>query len=269
MTDYRAKNNELIRRIHDGDEAARSELIEVNKGLIYRYIRKLMLSDVTLRNSPTVDWDDLFQAGAIGLLHAAELFDFSRNVAFSTYASLWIKQAVDREAISNGRSIRVPNYVNDARKQISVAMRDFRGKPTDDEIAAATGLTKSKVEATRMAPYVHSIHEKLKADTETERGDLIPSKELPSTEELAVAELEAQELREALDEALDSLTALEQTVVRNLYGIGRTQRGVKTTAQRLKRSHHTVNRLLASAEKKLAEHPRLRAAVLNDDKEQT
>jgi len=102
--DYNTRNTELLKAYRDGDKGALEQLILDNKKLIYKIAHRFSCSG-------KYDVDDLFQEGCIGLLRAIEKYDFSYDVAFSTYATKIIKMAIIRSIHKTGRSIRIPEYM--------------------------------------------------------------------------------------------------------------------------------------------------------------
>jgi RNA polymerase primary sigma factor len=133
---------ELSRRIMEGDEAARQRLIESNLRLVVKIAKAYMSNDVSLL--------DLIQEGNLGLIHAAQKYDFKKQVRFSTYASWWIKQAITRSLANKRRTIRLPHRKEDALKKIQKAYNTlsqlYMRRPSTDEIAAEVGLPQEEVE---------------------------------------------------------------------------------------------------------------------------
>ncbi|MBN2874453.1 MAG: RNA polymerase sigma factor RpoD/SigA [Spirochaetales bacterium] len=132
---------ELSMRIQAGDEEARSRLIEANLRLVIKIARAFANFDVPLI--------DLIQEGNMGLIKAAERFDYRRNVRFSTYASWWIKQAVTRSLVNSRRAIRLPHRKEELIKRIhktyGFLSQSLAREPTSSEIAAELGITEHVV----------------------------------------------------------------------------------------------------------------------------
>jgi RNA polymerase primary sigma factor len=133
---------ELSRRIMQGDEGARQRLIESNLRLVVKIAKAYMSNDVSLL--------DLIQEGNLGLIHAAQKYDFKKQVRFSTYASWWIKQAISRFLANKRRTIRLPHRKEEALKKIQKAYNTlsqlYMRRPSTDEIAAEVGLAQEEVE---------------------------------------------------------------------------------------------------------------------------
>jgi RNA polymerase primary sigma factor len=133
---------ELSKRIQKGDKAAGKQLVEANLRLVIKIARAYLVSDVSLM--------DLIQEGNIGLLRAAEKYDYEKNVRFSTYAAWWIRQSITRFLSNNRRTIRLPHHKEVALMKIRDAYQTLNQtlgrQPATSEIAAYTGMTVENVE---------------------------------------------------------------------------------------------------------------------------
>ncbi|MDR5694586.1 MAG: sigma-70 family RNA polymerase sigma factor [Armatimonadota bacterium] len=137
----------LAQRVEMGDLEAKKRMIEANLRLVVsiakRYIRK------------GLDFGDLIQDGTLGLIHAVEKFDWRRGAKFSTYATWWIRQAVARAVIDQGRTIRLPMYTTDIVRRIHRLSNQLSQKlgrePSLEEISEASGLPPKLVESLRVA----------------------------------------------------------------------------------------------------------------------
>jgi RNA polymerase primary sigma factor len=130
------EERDLSMRIQSGEEAARSRLIEANLRLVIKIARAFANFDVPLI--------DLIQEGNMGLIKAAERFDYRRNVRFSTYASWWIKQSVTRSLVNSRRAIRLPHRKEELIKRIhktyGYLSQSLSREPTRSEIARELGI---------------------------------------------------------------------------------------------------------------------------------
>jgi len=135
------EEQDLSKRIQSGEEAARTRLIEANLRLVIKIARAFANFDVPLI--------DLIQEGNMGLIKAAERFDYRRNVRFSTYASWWIKQAVTRSLVNSRRSIRLPHRKEELIKRIhktyGYLSQTLSREPTRGEIALELGIAEHQV----------------------------------------------------------------------------------------------------------------------------
>jgi len=133
---------ELSRRIMRGDELARQKLIESNLRLVVKIAKAFVSSDVPLL--------DLIQEGNLGLIRAAQKYDYRKNVRFSTYANWWIKQAITRSLANKRRAIRLPHRKEEALKKIqktyNTLSQTLMRRPSSQEIAAEVSLPVSEVE---------------------------------------------------------------------------------------------------------------------------
>ncbi|OHD26056.1 MAG: RNA polymerase subunit sigma-70 [Spirochaetes bacterium GWB1_59_5] len=130
------EERDLSMRIQAGEEAARSRLIEANLRLVIKIARAFANFDVPLI--------DLIQEGNMGLIKAAERYDYRRNVRFSTYASWWIKQAVTRSLVNSRRAIRLPHRKEELIKRIhktyGYLSQSLSREPNRSEIAKELGI---------------------------------------------------------------------------------------------------------------------------------
>ena len=135
-----AEERELARRKDEGDEEARRRLVESNLRLVMSITRNYTRADVPLL--------DLIQEGNLGLMRAVEKFDWTKGFKLSTYATWWIRQAVQRALAEQSRTIRLPVHIADQVRRVQRARRalgqQLSRDPTFDEIAAETDLTPSR-----------------------------------------------------------------------------------------------------------------------------
>jgi RNA polymerase primary sigma factor len=196
---------------------------------------------------------DLIQEGILGLIRAAEKFDWRRDLKFSTYATWWIRQAIERGIANKARTIRMPVHVIQRERKIFRAERELAMRlgrqPSPEEIALEARLPLHQVEEVNAAARaVASLDRPIGSDQETPLGDLFESDQ-PPTEELVDVSLR----REALHQAVAELPEREREVVKLRYGIqGDDPNTIDEVVRRLGISRERVRKIEADALARLA-----------------
>ncbi len=203
---------ELARRIEQGDLEAKEKMITHNLRLVLSIAKRYQgASDMTLL--------DLVQEGTLGLIRATEKFDWRRGFKFSTYATLWVRQAIQRGLADKARVIRLPVAVEQQERKVAAAHRRLAGalgrEPTPEEIADATGLEPAQVVELANAPrVVTSLDRSIGDEDETTLGALIPSDAADIGEEVFIS-LERVEVRRAVA----TMSEPARSIIRMRYGL--------------------------------------------------
>src|SRR5579872_6346065 len=206
-----AEEIELAKRIERGDLAAKERMINSNLRLVVSQARRYQGHGLPM--------EDLVQEGTLGLIRAVEKFDWRRGFKFSTYGTLWIRQAIQRGLQNHGRTIRVPVHVSQRQVKVRKIEAELNTKlgrePTDEEIAAVAGLELDEVmELRELSRAMTSLDQPVSEDGETALGDLLASDRPEPMEE--VADLERDQ---RVNEAVERLPAAEASVIRLRFGL--------------------------------------------------
>ena len=243
---------ELAQRIERGDLKAKERLINSNLRLVVSNARRYMRQDLNLL--------DLIQEGILGLIRATEKFDYRKGFKFSTYATFWIRQAIQRALENKERTIRVPNQVAQRERKVMRTERELATKlgrdPTVEEIAAEAELDPAQVEEVRdLNRVVTSLDRPVGSEEDTALGDLIPEERRGPADEVHLS-LRDQTLRAAIED----LPEEERKVIQLRYGInGDEPTPIREASRRLEMKQNEVRELERRALERLAQQREIEA----------
>ena len=201
-----------LREIENGLKTVRNRLVRANLRLVISIAKKHLNRGLSFL--------DLIQEGNMGLMKAAEKYDYQKGFKFSTYASWWIRQSITRAIADCGRTIRIPVHILETKNKISKAtvalVQELGKKPEVEEISLKVGLPLEKVrKIMKISGEAVSIETPI-GDDESKLGDFIadPKASSPYTE------LVDTSLKEEIDNVLSTLTPREEKIIRMRLGIG-------------------------------------------------
>jgi RNA polymerase primary sigma factor len=237
----------LAQRIERGDQAAKERMINSNLRLVVSLARRYAPAN------PELTLLDLIQEGMFGLIRAVEKFDWRRGHRFSTYATWWIRQAIERGIAGKARHVRLPVNVIQRHRRIARVAEELSlrldREPTESELAEAADVRIAQVQEARAAARtIASLDRPVAEDGDRTLGDLLPS-EAAEPDELVDRKLR----RAAVRRAIRALPERDRAVVRLRYGIGGfTPRSLKEIGGLLGLTPERVRQIEAAALDRLA-----------------
>ena len=245
---------ELAKRVTAGDEEAKKQMVAANLRLVLHWARRYQ--------DRGVEMIDLVQEGTFGLLRAVEKFDWERGFKFSTYATWWIRQALQRAVQQHGRTIRIPLEVGEQLQRLEATSAEltslFARKPTDEELTEATGMSKAERDNLRgLAGVTASLDQPASSDSATTLGDLVA----PSQHDW-VGDIEQSMVDQQLLDALDQLTDIQRDVLSYRFGLnGSSPLSLQATAnvmdigvRRVRRAEEEAMAILRKDQTVIAAH---------------
>jgi RNA polymerase primary sigma factor len=242
-----AEEIDLSKRAKAGDKGARQRLIEKNLRLVVSVAKKY--------RGMGLPFEDLIQEGNVGLMKAVEKFDPDRGWRFSTYATWWVRQAVQRAVADKGRTIRVPVHMGDKIRKMARAYNDLSAErerePTDEEVAERLEWTAEQVRDVKGAmPDATSFNQPVGSDSNaTEIGELIEDERASEVADTVIGEMEM----DWLADAVEKLPERHRYVLIKRYGLGDEETAtLAQLSEKLGISRERVRQVQREAERMLA-----------------
>jgi RNA polymerase primary sigma factor len=248
------EEKDLAKRAKAGDKKAKEKLVRANLRLVISIAKKYV------GKTPHLSFLDLIQEGNMGLMRAVEKFDWRRGFKFSTYATWWIRQAINRAISDHARTVRIPVHIVELLGKYSKVkkrlLQDLGREPLPEEIASEMGIEVKKVhQLEKFEERIISLDAPVGEDEESSLEEFVPSEKVP----LPTEEAEKKFLKEHLKEILNELNEREREILKMRYGL---EDGIPHTLEEVgktfKITRERIRQIEIKAIEKLRQSPKIK-----------
>jgi RNA polymerase primary sigma factor len=246
------QEKQLAQRIERGDNRALDELVNANLRLVVSIAKRYQGGELTL--------GDLIQEGTIGLIQAGKKFDWKKGFKFSTYATFWIRQSIQRAVANKALSIRVPIHIGQRERKVARSKNQFSNlngrDPTMEELTAKSGVNEHHLEnLSEVARTITSLDQPINSEGDSDLGDLIADFQVDIEEEVGMRLNQS-----SLLSAMRRLPKREQEVLELRYGLGENRpTALREAGRKLGLSPERVRQIEGTALELLSNAPEIEA----------
>ncbi len=253
-----AEEQALARRVQEGDPEARKKMIESNLRLVVAMGKRYI--------SRGLPFSDIIEEGNLGLIRAVEKFDYKRGFRFSTYATWWIKQAIERAIANQVRLIRLPIHVNELvnvyLRTVRKLTQRLRSEPTHEEVAREMGVRIERVRAlSHVKTAIYSLDTLIGGEGDETLKDVLSDENFPAPS----STIDERRMQVHIDEWIEDLPVTERSVLEMRYGLkSQSPRTLDSIGRQFGITRERVRQIETQAIRRIRNYTKARNIVFSD-----